>query len=348
VRLAPRILDADRKLLVEHARPLFESVRDCRFFVTGGTGFFGCWLLEALTAACDAFAPDLSVTVLTRSPEAFRARAPLLAGHPAVRLVAGDVRDFVFPAEGYPFVIHAAFDSSREPSPEETRSTIIEGTARCLEFARRAETRRFLFVSSGAVYGRQPADVPRRSEEVIGGSWPRTAYGAAKGEGERLAFEAADHGGPAAIVARGFAFVGPRLRLDGHFAIGNFIRDAISGGPIRVAGDGSPVRSYLYAADLAIWLLTVLFRGAPGTAYNVGSEDAVTVAELARIVAEAIAPDARVEIAKAAKGMLPDRYVPSTERARKGLGLRQTVDLAEAIRRTAAWHRVPVDRVPLP
>ena len=176
-------------------------------------------------------------------------------------------------------------------------------------------------------------------EEAIGGSWPRTAYGAAKGEAERLALEAGARGGPAPIVARGFAFVGPRLRLDGHFAIGNFIRDALSGGPIRVAGDGSPVRSYLYAADLAIWLLTVLFRGAPGRAYNVGSESAVTLAELARIVADAIAPDAQVEFGKAAIGTHPDRYVPSTERARKELGLRQTVDLADAIRRTAAWYR---------
>ncbi len=334
----------DRKLLVQQARPLFENVRGGRFFVTGGTGFFGCWLLEALTAASDTFAPDISVAVLTRDPEAFRARAPLLAGHPAVRLVTGDVRDFPFPAESFSFVVHAAFDSSREPSPEQTRSTIIEGTARCLELARRAETRRFLLVSSGAAYGRQPADVERSSEEAIGGSWPRTVYGAAKREAERLAFEAAGHGGPAATVARGFAFVGPRLRLDGHFAIGNFIRDALSGGPIRVAGDGSPVRSYLYAADLAIWLLTILFRGAPGSAYNVGSEDAVSVADLARIVAEAIAPNARVEIGKASGSILPDRYVPSTERARKELGLRQTVDLAEAIRRTAAWYA----SVPLP
>ena len=189
-------------------------------------------MLEALTAASDTFAPDLSVAVLTRDPEAFRARAPLLARHPAVRLVTGDVRDFSFPAEGFSFVIHAAFDSSREPSPEQTRSTIIEGTARCLELARRAGTRRFLLVSSGAAYGRQPADVERSSEEAIGGSWPRTVYGAAKREAERLAFEAAGHGGPAATVARGFALVG---ELNTAFGFSVFALGILIGIPYSLA-----------------------------------------------------------------------------------------------------------------
>lgn len=340
MRLRPPILEADQELIRARTEPLREEARGGRFFVTGGTGFFGCWILEALIAAYDDFGPG--VTVLTRNPDAFRARAPHLAMHPAVHLLAGDVRSFSIPPERFEYVIHAAFDSSREPDAEETRSTIIGGTARCLDLARRARARRCLFVSSGAVYGKQPPDISHLPEEYIDD--PASAdslspYGEAKRAAEALCLRTARETGLEVQIARGFAFVGPHLPIHAHFAIGNFIRDALAGGPIRVHGDGSPIRSYLYAADLAVWLLTILLRGRSGAAYNVGSEREVSVSELARLVADTIDPCLAVEIARPASGAPPERYVPSNRKARAELGLAETVELREAIRRTATWYR---------
>jgi dTDP-glucose 4,6-dehydratase len=144
-------------------------------------------------------------------------------------------------------------------------------------------------------------------------------------------------GGPACVIARGFAFVGPHLPLDTHFAVGNFLRDGRAGGPIVVKGDGTAMRSYLYASELAIWLWTMLASGRPGRAYNVGSEEAVSIAELARLVARLFGVEARIDGGPRDPSLPPERYVPSVKRAREELALVQRIDLATGLRRTADW-----------
>jgi nucleoside-diphosphate-sugar epimerase len=141
-------------------------------------------------------------------------------------------------------------------------------------------------------------------------------------------------------IARCYAFVGPYLPLDIHFAIGNFIRDAIRGVPIRINGDGTPWRSYLYTADLVTWLWVILFKGRPSRAYNVGSENAITISCLADSVAQSVSPSVSVQIARQpVPGKMGERYVPSTGKARSELGLRETVDLDKAIKGTSSWHQ---------
>jgi dTDP-glucose 4,6-dehydratase len=143
-----------------------------------------------------------------------------------------------------------------------------------------------------------------------------------------------------ALIARLFAFVGPYLPLDANYAVGNFIRDALAGGPVRIEGDGAPYRSYLYAADLAIWLWTILFRGASARPYNVGSPEAFSIADLAARVTAQIAPGAPIQIARPpAPGAPPSRYVPDMRRAETELGLRVWIPLEEGIRRTGEWRR---------
>ena len=143
-------------------------------------------------------------------------------------------------------------------------------------------------------------------------------------------------------IARCFAFVGPHLPLDAHFAIGNFIRDAMGDTPIEIKGDGTPLRSYLYAADLAVWLWTMLFRAPANQAFNVGSEDAHSIASIARETASTLNPSLPVRIyGTPVPGALPSTYVPSTTKAEQMLGLRQHISLRESIRRTARWHGFP-------
>lgn len=337
----PGVAPADIALiLAQTPAAVWQALRGRRIFLTGGTGFVGCWLLEALLAGHEQYGLGLELSVLTRQPQRFRARAPHLAGHPAVRLLAGDVGALDGLNGPYDIVIHAATDvASPGADPLQVYRAIVGGTEQALALAARAGAGRFLLTSSGAVYGRQPDDCSHLAESWPGApscSDPHSAYGQAKRASEWLLGCQARRDGMAARIARCFALAGPYMALDAHFAFGNFIRDSLAGAPLRVGGDGSPLRSYLYAADLAVWLLTILTEG-DAEPYNVGSEQAISVAGLARRVSLLLNGAERVTVAgTAVPGQPPARYVPATARAR-ALGLREYTDLDTAIRRTAAW-----------
>ena len=330
----------DLRHVLDHTRDLWEEVRGRRIFVTGGTGFFGCWLLETFAFANDQLKLDAKLTALTRDPGAFRRKTPHLAAHPAIGLLQGNVRDFKFPDGEFSHVIHAAVDYC---APLELFMSNVEGAQRTLDFAVKAKAAKYLLTSSGAVYGSQPPEITHVAEDDMRGPDTmqiRSAYGEAKRASEFLC--AAYHGqsGIETKIARGFAFVGPYLPTDGASAIGNFINDALRGGPININGDGTPYRSYLYGADLAIWLWTILFKGQSCRPYNVGSASPVSIEETARIVADVVHPGAEIRIARQrVPGLAGERYVPSVARAKAELGLEPWFDLREGVRRTAEWHR---------
>jgi len=349
---AKPISPEDMEHILAHTRDIWEEMRGQRLFITGGTGFFGCWLMESFCHANRELGLGARATVLSRSPEKFAAKCPHLANDPAVTLHAGDVRDFDFPAGEFRYVIHAATEASAKQAakePLEMLSTILAGTERTLKFAVEFGARKFLLTSSGAVYGRQPADMTHIPESYAGAPDQLDA-GSVYAEGKRaselmcalyqktarakgLEFEAK--------IARCWAFCGPHLPLDTHFAIGNLIGDVLAGRAIAIGEDGTPRRSYLYAADMAIWLWTMLFRAPALLPLNVGSGRDVSILELAQLVAASLDPSAEIRVAKqAVPGAAPARYVPSVARAEELLGLRETVGLEESIRRTAAWYRL--------
>lgn len=336
---------ADLESIAANTRGLWDDLRGQRLFITGGTGFFGCWLVESFCHINRTFELGAEATVLTRNPDAFAQKCPHLAADPAITLLAGDVRSFAFPRGEFRFVLHAATEASARQSAEaplEMLSTIVAGTERTLQFAAAAGARKFLLTSSGAVYGRQPSDLTHVPEMYSGAPdplLPSSVYAEGKRTAELLCSLYGAKSGFACKIARCWAFCGPHLPLDQHFAIGNFIRDALAGGAIQIQGDGTPRRSYLYASDLAVWLWTILFRAPALVPINVGSANDVSILELARTVAAVLHPQLEIRVAQTpAPGAAPLRYVPSVERARDLLGLVETVGLEESIQRTAQWH----------
>lgn len=336
---------ADLEYIFCQTRSLWEEMRGQSLFITGGTGFFGRWLLESFLHANDKLELEASATVLTRDAEKFSRRSPHVASHNAITVVTGDVRDFGFPSGKFQYIIHAATEVAAIVAGRnslECFTDIVDGTRRTLNFARSHSTQKFLLTSSGAVYGRQPANLSNIPESFAGAPDPlnqSSAYGEGKRASELMCTLSQNDSKLECKLARCFAFVGPGLTLDGNFAIGNFIRDAIADRPISILGDGTPLRSYLYAADLAIWLWTILFRAPAGQAFNVGSEEAISISDLARTVAATLNPQLEIRVAREPDlHAAPVRYVPSTQLAQQVLGLQQTIDLRESIRRTAAWH----------
>lgn len=339
-----KLLAEDLDHVLALTGPLWEELRGSRLLVTGGTGFFGAWLLETFAHADEALGLEARAVVLSRDPEAFCRRLPHLGRCPAIAWRRGNVCEGPLPEGTFSHVIHAATPSHAGrggQTPLSLLTTIVDGTRRVLELARRCGAGKLLLTSSGAVYGRQPAELPHVPEDYRGAPNPLdlgAAYGECKRMAEQLAAQYAALYGIGAKIARGFAFLGPYLPLDAHFAAGNFLRDGLAGGPIRVQGDGRALRSYLYAADLAVWLWTILFRGVSCRPYNVGSDRAVTIAELAETIAGAFDPRPEVTVALPPDPLRePERYVPDIRRAEAELGLAVRIELAEACRRTIRW-----------
>lgn len=313
---------------------------------TGGTGFVGKAMLRYLSTRTGHDGSDnvANVTALSRNPDRFLAAHPEFAGLAWLRFHQGDVERFdSLPRDRqFTHILHAATDSTdaAQLTALQRYDQIVLGTRNLLQFAADNDVRRFLLTSSGGVYGPQPPTLECIPESYGGMPDPMAAgnvYGVAKRQAEHLCALYGAQFGIETVVARCFAFVGEDLPIDAHFAIGNFMRDALFGEQITVGGDGTPVRSYMDQAELARWLLVLLTRGAAGQAYNVGSAQAVTIAELAHLVRDRLAPHKSVKIlARAGSDNAGrNRYLPDISRAHAELGIVNEIGLSDAIDRAA-------------
>ncbi|MBN9367056.1 MAG: NAD(P)-dependent oxidoreductase [Comamonadaceae bacterium] len=311
--------------------------------LTGGTGFFGKALLRHWLAV-PMQAPQ--VTVLSRTPQDFLTRHPEFANQPWLHLHQGDILN---PASlpslgGFTHLLHAAADSTYGPrlSPLQRYTQIVDGTRHLLDYAVAHHIHRFLLVSSGGAYGPQPQDmhaIPESYNGMPDPLNPEHAYGVAKRCAEHLCALYQQQHSLQTVIARCFAFVGRDLPLDVHFAIGNFIHDALIHPQITINGDGTPMRSYMDQRDLAHWMDVLLCQGHPGHAYNVGSDTALSIAELAHQIRNLLAPGKPVHITAADTGSLRNRYVPCIAKARSELGLDLRYTLQDAVLETARFAR---------
>jgi dTDP-glucose 4,6-dehydratase len=348
MRIALPVQDLD--LAIAQTPSFWLRFAGARLFITGGSGFIGNWLIQTIQRANDTLGSRIDIVALSRDAQRARQVNPLVFKRSDIRLLQGDVTHFERPPGSFDLCVHAATDvgdPAKLADPLRTFDSIVNGTRRVLELAQAQGARRFLLTSSGAVYGTQPPALERVPESYTGAPDPlqvQAAYGNGKRSAEWLACAQASQGGSSdceVAIARIFALLGPGLPLDGPFAAGNFVRDVLREAPIHIQGDGRPLRSYLYMADLCIWLLRILESGAPGQAYNVGSEQAISIQTLAEQVVQVAGSSVPIHMAHpASTPSAPPRYVPDTAKARQSLALREWTPLPLAIEKTLQWSRL--------
>lgn len=340
----------DLEQIIQTACRDFQSLHRARFFLTGCTGFFGKWLIESLLAANHELSLGLHLTILSRNPAKLCATLPYLEANKSVKLLKGDIISVNLSAlKTCTHIIHGAnlpYDGSLS-WPLEHMNVAITGTRRILENAT-GEHPSMLLLSSGAVYktlesvgGPRAPDAAFKEQQVVNASYLKEAevYSLTKRFLESYATALGGEHGITVSIARCFAFSGPYIPLHSTQALGNFIYQAITGQDIVIKGDGTPVRSYMYGADMVVWLLALLARGAHGVPYNVGSQEAHSIAETASIVAK-VAPQAlavKILSDSSVIGNAPSVYVPDTTLAQQELALHCNVSLEQSVIKMFAW-----------
>ena len=314
-----------------------------KILITGGTGFFGKSLLEFLKFS-DISNEISEIYLNSRNPKKILSFFSEDNFPFKLSLIKQDLTEkFNFDIE-VDYIIHAAAESGSSlgfDNPLEMRNVIVEGTKNVLDFAKRKKISRILFISSGAIYGQQPSNLDTIKEDCLNAPnilLSENAYGCAKRQAENLFSLYAKHYNINFVIARCFAFVGPYLPLDQHFAIGNFINDGLLNRDITVKGNGKTIRSYLYADDLCDWLFKILFRGQRGEAYNVGSDQQIDMYQMAKLVSQCFDSKPAVKII-GKNSSKASTYVPNVDKIKIELNAKQNYDLIESINKTIHFHK---------
>ncbi|MBF0444614.1 MAG: NAD-dependent epimerase/dehydratase family protein [Magnetococcales bacterium] len=338
------LVQNDLDLIVEQVGGLWEDFRDGRVFLTGGTAFFGVWILASLQAANKAHGLACQVVVLSRNPNAFLAKFPEFNDDPMISFVTGDVRNFIYPKGDFTHVIHGAVETRKggAPSAIALLDVLSNGTQRVLEFAGQSGVKKFLFLSSGAVYGAIAQDSEGVDENEPSNLLPQdinATLGVGKFSAEHLCAQFAKLHDIDIKIARCFTFVGPFMPMQGKLAIGNFIADAINKNTIQINSDGASIRSYMYVTELMVWLWNILVRHNSPLPINVGSNTKISIKDLAILTSNIVAPQKNIAVkCKETKSKFRSTYLPSIKRAEEQLGLVDNTNLNAAISKTADWY----------
>jgi nucleoside-diphosphate-sugar epimerase len=338
---------SDLELAKSKLFDLTDQLKNKSFLIAGASGFFGRCLLEVLLYLNEENNLGIKIYAISRSSKNFQRKFPLIRESKIIEVIESDIsklKNFDLKVD---YLIHAACDTSTEKltnSPEVFLKENYSGTLNLLEIARANKDCKFLYLSSGAVYGSQNLDVKLRHESDLN-SPDLQKISSLYGESKRLCellctiYNSLHH--VETKVARCFSFVGPYMNFDGHYAIGNFIRDIVNGKDVALNSKSETYRSYLYSVDLVIWLIRILISGTSGAVYNVGSSQEILINDLAELVIKTISPKSKIAFLgkEGFNTSSSSRYIPSNEKAKKNLGLAEYTSLEKAIKKSSIWYQ---------
>lgn len=271
----------------------FEILFGKTFLITGASGLIGSFLVDLLFYANETLQAGIKVYALVRDREYAVRRYQSITEHPDFHLIVQDVCEPLAFGERADYVIHAAGDGypkAFRERPVETMQPALMGTWRLLEYVRKTGGVRFLYLSSGEIYGDMIDNGEGFSETDSGyvdTMRSRSCYPSAKRAAETMCAAYHAEYGLDAVVARLSHIYGPNVSEKDNRATAQFFQNVLEGKDVILKSQGKQMRSYTYVADCASALMTVLAKGEAGEAYNISNPDSrATIAEFAQMTAE--------------------------------------------------------------
>ncbi len=316
------------------------------FLITGGTGFIGKWLIATLNELNEISDYDIELTILTRDKNKFLNSFKDEKGLNSIKFIESDIRDLDsinLSEYEFDYIILGANDASYNFSlnPDLLLDTFINGTKSLINNSVSSRTSKILHLSSGAVYGdisHCSSGVKESDKAIFEISNVGSIYGMGKVLVESILNDFGSKHDINIINARCFAFVGPYLPLDKHFAIGNFINNCLKSEPILINGDGTPIRSYMYAADM-IKALLISLQIKESLTVNIGSDKAISISELANLVSSELDnPNIKLMNHGINHPEKSNYYLPNISLLRS-LGYQDSYDLKSSIANTYKFYK---------
>lgn len=312
-----------------------DKLKNSNIFITGGTGLFGKLFLDTFLFLNNKLDLNIQITVLTRNYHSFIKKYKRYIDK-NIDFINGDIRNFEIYNKNIDYCLH--FAASVDPyleknNPNEMASIIVDGTKNLLKNLEKYNIKRLLFASSGSVYGKQPDNIKYIQENFECN--PNSIYGKSKLLAENILL----NNNINCVIARCYALVGPYLKLNIHYAIGNFILNCLQKKDIIIKGDGTPLRSYLYTSDLVLWLLTVLLSSDNKEVYNVGSMKEISMYQLAKIISEQFEYKSNINVLSEENiGIAPSMYLPDNRKIISKLRVKENYNIEDMIKRTIYWN----------
>lgn len=321
------------------------QLTDSCLLITGASGFMGIWLTELFLHLNKTKQLNLKLYLLATDFTFAKKEAPhLYEANENIELISDDVRSLHEIPMDVEWIIHAASSPDsrvHNSQPIFATQTITQGTLTLLECAvRLPRLKGLLNISSGYVYGYHSTKelITEKSFAGFDPSVFAVSYMEAKRYAESLCTIFRNQYRLPIINVRPFSFVGPYQSIDAPWAVNNFINDVINKQPIRIQGDGTAVRSYMYGADMAWWLLNIMLRGESGRSYNLGSSTAITLKELAEKIKYLSGNIVEINHSRALLKSKPSIFVPSIELAQSEMSVQIQFDIDMALSRTIQWY----------
>ncbi len=335
------LLNSDFEQIYTDLKKDIRELKDKKLFLTGGTGFFGIWILEFIHWANSTKKLNLKVKVLSRNPQGFIEKFPYLKNE-HIDFVQGDLAkaDIIqnkLNVEPYNYFIHAGADVNKEKTKisQQNKEDFTRGTESILDFASKCGCKRFLFISSGAIYGENKTITPVVENEDFEKKLTG-AYSQGKYYSEKVLLEAQKSISFNILGARCFSFIGPYVPQNGTFVAGDFIKNALQNEDIVIHSDGSSIRSYMYMSDLVTWLFSILLRGESGEFYNVGSDEAISIKDLSEIFRK---NNSLKVIINSESSQKSSYYVPNINKCKEKLNLKLNYNNKSAVLKTLNYYK---------